>query len=255
MKNITNNIGDFDPTITRPSVFAKQFTMMEYTVHFSQEFEHPSYYDEVVTLLLQAEEGDRINFMINNFGGRIDALNAILNSLSMTRAEVTGFLIGQGCSCASVLLLACHNFVVGNNTTLMIHEQSFWVGGKASETKKQHSHYQAGNDRFIREAYSGFLTNEEIESCLRGEDFYFEDYEIKARLENREDLRKEQNAIEIKQTLDDETTLEVFTDEELIEELKLIQAEIKKRKRMIPSETKRDNIKHMTKKELLGETK
>lgn len=241
MKNITNNIGDFDPTITRPSVFAKPFTMMEYTVHFSQEFEHPSYYDEVVTLLMQAEEGDRVNFMINNFGGRVDALNAILNSLSMTRAEVTGFLLGQGCSCASVLLLACHNFVVGNNTTLMIHEQSFWVGGKASETKKQHSHYQAGNDRFIREAYSGFLTKDEIEACLRGEDFYFEDYEIKERLEKREDLRKEQNSIEIKQAIEDETSLEVFTDEGLAEELKLIQAEIKKRK----------NIK----KELLGETK
>ena len=231
MKNIKNNLGDFDPTITRPSVFAKSLTMMEYTIHFSQEFEHPSYYDEVVTLLMQAEEGDRINFMINNFGGRVDALNAILNAMSMTRAEVTGFLLGQGCSCSSVLLLACHNFVVGNNTTLMIHEQSFWVGGKASETKKQHSHYQAGNERFIREAYSGFLTEQEIENCLRGEDFYFEDFEIRDRLEKREALRQQQHNEELQKALEGDIDLSEFTDEELQEEFDVLKKEIAKRKR------------------------
>ena len=74
-------------------------------------------------------------------------------------------------------------------------------------------------------------------------------------MENRESLRESEYQKSLQQSLDDEMTLDIFTDEELIEELKVIQAEIKKRKRMIPSETKRDNIKHMTRKELLGETK
>lgn len=234
IKNTSTNYLGMENPSNYPSIYIKQLVSNEYTIHFSQEFEHPSYYDEVVTLLLQAEEGDRINFMINNFGGRVDALNAILNAMSMTRAEVTGFLLGQGCSCASVLLLACHNFVVGNNTTLMIHEQSFWVGGKASETKKQHSHYQAGNERFIREAYLGFLTEEEIENCLRGEDFYFEDFEIRERLQKREQLRAEA----IQQSLDKPLDMSQYTDEELEAELslykedvKMIQNELKKRKK------------------------
>lgn len=234
IKNTSTNYLGMENPSNYPSIYIKQLVSNEYTIHFSQEFEHPSYYDEVVTLLLQAEEGDRINFMINNFGGRVDALNAILNAMSMTRAEVTGFLLGQGCSCASVLLLACHNFVVGNNTTLMIHEQSFWVGGKASETKKQHSHYQAGNERFIREAYLGFLTEEEIENCLRGEDFYFEDFEIRERLQKREQLRAEA----IQQSLDKPLDMSQYTDEELESELtlykedvKMIQNELKKRKK------------------------
>ena len=47
-----------------PSIFNKQLVSNEYTIHFSQEFEHPSYYDEVVSLLLSAEEVDSIVFVI-----------------------------------------------------------------------------------------------------------------------------------------------------------------------------------------------
>jgi ATP-dependent protease ClpP protease subunit/uncharacterized small protein (DUF1192 family) len=233
IKNTSTNYLGMENPSNYPSIHIKQLVSNEYTVHFSQEFEHPSYYDEVVTLLMQAEEGDRINFMINNFGGRVDALNAILNSLAMTRAEVTGFLIGQGCSCSSVLLLACHNWVIGDNTTLMIHEQSFGTYGKASESKKQHDHYQKQNERFIRNAYQFFLTPEEVENCLRGEDYYFEDFEIRERLQKREQLRAEA----IQESLEQEPDLSQFSVEELEEELvaiaddvKKIKSEIKKRK-------------------------
>lgn len=235
---VKNNMSDFDPTISRPSIFAKPLMLTEYTVHFSQEFEHPSYYDEVVSLLMSAEEGDQINFMINNFGGRVDTLNGILNAMSLTNATVNGYLIGQGCSCASVLFLACHNYVVGDNTTLMIHEQSFWVGGKANETKKQHEHYQKQNERFIKVTYQGFLTDEEIANCLKGEDFYFEDWEIKERLTKREELRKVKALEDLVTQQEKPIDLSELSTEELDEELRNIQldlrdikAEISKRKK------------------------
>ena len=225
--NISNSMSDFDPTITRPSIFAKPLMLTEYTVHFSQEFEHPSYYDEVISLLMSAEEGDQINFMINNFGGRVDALNGILNAMSLTKATINGYLIGQGCSCASVLFLACHNYIVGDNTTLMIHEQSFWVGGKAHETKKQHEHYQKQNERFIRETYSGFLSDDEITSCLKGEDFYFEDWEIKERLNKREENRKNKALETLVQKMEEPLDLSELTTEELEEELKSMQLDMR----------------------------
>ena len=240
IKNTSTNYLGMENPSNYPSIPIKQLVSNEYTVNFSQEFEHPSYYDEVVTLLMQAEEGDRINFMINNFGGRVDALNAILNSLAMTRAEVTGFLVGQGCSCASVLFLACHSWVVGDNTTLMIHEQSFFVGGKASETKKQHEHYQSQNDRFIREVYRDFLNSDEIESCLRGEDYYFEDFEIRERLKHREEMKSKKLQQDIQDQLDTPADLSEHSTESLEEELKLleldkkdIQAELRKRKKEV----------------------
>ena len=212
----------------------------EYTIHFSQEFNHPSYYDEVVSLLLSADEVDSAVFVINNFGGSVDALNSILNALAVTKATVTGFLVGQGCSCASVLFLACHNWIVGDNTTLMIHEQSFFVGGKASETKKQHEHYQIQNDRFIREVYRDFLNSDEIESCLRGEDYYFEDFEIRERLQHREEMKSKKLQQDIQDQLDTPADLSEHSTESLEEELKLldldrkdIQAELRKRKKEV----------------------
>ena len=238
MKKRVSNFMGFDEPSNYPTIFNKQMISNEYTIHFSQEFDHPSYYDEVVTLLLSADEVDSVIFVINNFGGRVDALNSILNALAVTKATVTGFLVGQGCSCASVLFLACHNWIVGDNTTLMIHEQSFFVGGKASETKKQHEHYQIQNDRFIREVYRDFLNSDEIESCLRGEDYYFEDFEIRERLQHREEMKGKKLQQDIQDQLDTPVDLSEHSTESLEEELKLleldkkdIQAELRKRKK------------------------
>ena len=238
---LTNYLGMENPS-NYPSIYNKHLVSNEYTIHFSQEFDHPSYYDEVVSLLLSAEESDSIIFVINNFGGRVDTLNSILNALAITKATVTGFLVGQGCSCASVLFLACHNWMVGDNTTLMIHEQSFFVGGKASETKKQHEHYQKQNDRFIREVYQFFLSDSEIESCLKGEDYYFEDHEIRERLALREQKRMEEAQEEAVQQLKEfeETTFDYseLKLEELEEELQMYNEDIKKLRRAIADKKK-----------------
>lgn len=238
IKNMSTNYLGMENPSNYPSIYNKQMISNEYTIHFSQEFDHPSYYDEVVTLLLSADEVDSVIFVINNFGGRVDALNSILNALAVTKATVTGFLVGQGCSCASVLFLACHSWIVGDNTTLMIHEQSFFVGGKASETKKQHEHYQIQNDRFIREVYRDFLNSDEIESCLRGEDYYFEDFEIRERLQHREEMKGKKLQQDIQEQLDTPADLSEHSTESLEEELKLleldkkdIQAELRKRKK------------------------
>lgn len=242
MKKRVSNFMGLDEPSNYPSIHIKQMISNEYTIHFSQEFDHPSYYDEVVTLLLSADEVDSVIFVINNFGGRVDALNSILNALAVTKATVTGFLVGQGCSCASVLFLACHSWIVGDNTTLMIHEQSFFVGGKASETKKQHEHYQIQNDRFIREVYRDFLNSDEIESCLRGEDYYFEDFEIRERLKHREEMKSKKLQQDIQDQLDTPVDLSEHSTESLEEELKLleldkkdIQAELRKRKKASPN--------------------
>lgn len=241
LKQVNNFMGYNDHS-NYPTIFNKQMISNEYTVHFSQEFDHPSYYDEVVSLLLGAEESDNVIFVINNFGGRVDSLNSVLNSLSVTKATVTGFLVGQACSCASVLFLACHNWMVGDNTTLMIHEQSFFIGGKASETKKQYDHYQAQNNRFIREVYKDFLTPEEIESCLRGEDYYFEDFEIRERLSLREQKRMEEAQNEAMQQLKEIEEAEFdyaeLPLEELEEELKMYTEDMKKLRKAISDKKK-----------------
>jgi Protease subunit of ATP-dependent Clp proteases len=229
LKKQNNYALGVDGETLSPNIFAKASQFMEYTIHFSQEFSHPSHYDEVVSLLMTAEEGDVINMMINNFGGRVDALNSILNAMSMTHATVNGFLIGQGCSCASVLFLACHNWVVGDNVTLMIHEQSFFVGGKASETKKQHEHYQKQNERFIRDTYKNFLTDEEIDQVLKGQDFYFEDYEINERLKNRNEIITTTSLEDLDQQGQD--AIDSLSDEEISEEIKILQGVLRQRKK------------------------
>ena len=67
MKKRVSNFMGIDEPSNYPTIFNKQMISNEYTIHFSQEFDHPSYYDEVVSLLLSADEVDSVIFVINNF--------------------------------------------------------------------------------------------------------------------------------------------------------------------------------------------
>ena len=90
-----------------------------------------------------------------------------------------------------------------------------------------------------RDTYKDFLTDgsdggdDEISDVLRGIEIYLDADDIRDRLTKRQEILEQQHKESVQQSLDDETSLEVFTDEELTEELKLIQAEIKKRKKRL----------------------
>ena len=240
-----------------PSIFATP-RGSQYSINVSQVFGSPYTFDEAIHILGVASPDDIIVFQINSDGGQLYSLIALQNAIRSSQAQIHMNLIGMAASAGGALFLTegVSSYGVGDNTCLMIHNMLCGTG--YDDTHKivtRAEHNKKINDRFVRETYLNFLSETEIQSVLDGKEIYLEDYEIKARLEKRESLRESEYQKSLQQSLDDEMTLDIFTDEELAEELKLIQAEIKKRKRMIPSETKRDNIKHMTKKEVLGETK
>lgn len=219
-----------------PAIFATPCNGVNYTVNVSQVFGDAYTFDEVIHILATASPQDHITFNINSDGGNLYSLIALRNAIRSTQANVHMNLLGMAASAGGALFLeAAHSYCVHDNSCLMIHNMICGTGyDDVHKIITRAEHNKKVNERFIRETYLDFLDYSEIQSVIDGKEIYLEDFEIRERLQKREQLRAEV----IQQSLDKPLDLSEYTDEELENELslykedvKMIQNELKKRKK------------------------
>ena len=238
MSNIKNNLEFGFSTQYAPNIFYTPITQHYFSVAFTDDIKEPTFYDSVVNLLLTAEEGTKIDFLISSYGGRQDSFLALRGALQVTQAEVTGYLLSEACSAAGMLFLCCHNFVVNEFATLHCHTCSYGSYGKSDDVKQQVEHITRQNERIVRSVYEGILSKEEQDLLIAGREFYFDDIETKKRLQHREEMKSKKLQQDIQDQLDTPVDLSEHSTESLEEELKLleldkkdIQAELRKREK------------------------
>ena len=77
------------------------------------------------------------------------------------------------------------------------------------------------NERFVRNTYKDFLTEDEIESVLNSKEIYLEDFEIRQRLQKREEIKAQQQHQSEQDMFDsiEQQALDNLSDDELQDEL------------------------------------
>ena len=124
---------DLDVYGNSPHIYYTPNVQHHFTVSFTRDIEQPEFYDSVIHLLLTAEEGTTINFLISSYGGHLDSLLSLRGALQATRADVTGYLMAQAASAAGMLLLCCHNFVMEVMVKgMMLNNKSITLQSKQS---------------------------------------------------------------------------------------------------------------------------
>lgn len=216
-----------------PAIFATPANGYNYTVNVSQVFGDAYTFDEVIHILSVATPDDHITFNINSDGGILYSLIALRNAIRATQANIHMNLLGMAASAGGALFLeAAHSYQVHDNSCLMIHNMICGTGyDDTHKIMTRAEHNKRLNDRFVRETYHNFLTEEEIIQVLDGKEIYLEDFEIRDRLTERERVRANQIVEEASKPLD----LSAYTNEELETELSLYQDDVK----MIRSELKK----------------
>ena len=237
-KTTTNGIYDAEGTF--PSIHAIPNAGHKFIVSITDDFDEPRYYDEVVALLASAGEDDTIIWNINSKGGFVDTLQMLLGWKAMCQAKQVHVLCGDASSCASAFFLSeADEYIVSEGATLFIHEFQVGNRGTNSNVVRRVEHTTKENERFVRETYKGFLDESkgEIDEVLRGVEFYFNADEIRQRLQQREEIKAQQQSQaeqDFLNSLQDGGVTEIIaelSDEELQEELQLAteaQKEIKK---------------------------
>ena len=244
MKNIKANElqTDLDVYGNSPHIYYTPNVQHHFTVAFTRDIEQPEFYDSVIHLLLTAEEGTTIDFLISSYGGHLDSLLSLRGALQATRADVTGYLMSQAASAAGMLLLCCHNFVINEFATFHAHTVSYGSYGKGDDVKQQVDYITKQTERIVRSIYDKILSEDEQNLLIAGKEFYFEDHEIRERLQHREQKRAEESQEQatefLKEIEDTQFDYSELPLQELEEELQMYNEDIKKLKRAIADKKK-----------------
>ena len=218
----THTNGIYDAEGTFPSIHAIPKQGFHYIVSITDDFDEPKYYDEVVALLSTASEEDTITFNINSNGGYVSSLAMLLTWKSMCKAYQIHVLSGNASSAASAFFLSnADEYVVSDMASMMIHEYQTSNGGSNSNVIKQATHTAKENEKFIRSCYEFFLDDAEIEDTLKGVEHYLSADEIRQRLQQREEIKAQQQS-QLEQDMFDsieQEALNSLSDDELQDEL------------------------------------
>ena len=208
-----------------PSIFATPNYGVQYSVNVSQVFGSPHTFDEVIHLLSVATPEDVINFNINSNGGDFYSLVALRNAIRQTEAQVYMNLLGMCASAGSALFLEnADGYKIHEDSCMMIHSMQCGTGYTDANTiATRAEHNKKINERFVRNTYKDFLTEYEIESVLNSKEIYLEDFEIRERLQQREEMKAQEQQSQAEKDMFDsmleENTIEKLSDDELQEEL------------------------------------
>lgn len=181
-----------------PQVLTRSFSSTVAEIYLDGEISSPDKYREAYHILSNAGPNDYIVIHVNSPGGRLDAGIQIINHIKQCKAKVVGVLHMECSSMASGILLACDEWELNSFSTMMVHSCSYGAGGKQSDIHTRVDFMTKFNEKFIREQYTGFLSEEEIVRVLKGDDLYFDSDEIKERLEVFQEYREEKELEEKK---------------------------------------------------------
>ena len=146
----------------------------KYVIEINAPIEDVAQFSTAIQILSHAEEDDEIEIHLQTPGGDVDATGAFLHALRKCSAPIHIIASGGVHSCGTHILLEADSFELAENFNSLIHNGSAGAGGNINE-------YHAKSDfdkAFIRKLYAGiyegFLTNEEFNDMMRGDNIWLD---------------------------------------------------------------------------------
>lgn len=204
-------------------VMHSTITTNVFDIILDDNIREPSYYRDAFQVFRQAQQGDRINLILNNSGGRLDSAICFVNLIKETDAEVLAILEGETHSAASIIALNAHGVHVKPYASMMIHHASFGSGGTVQNVMDHVNFTSKQTERLIRETYQFFLSESELDEVIRNREIWLTDEEIGERLDKMFEQRQalgcgDPSCLECGNELEEHFEEEEFSLEELIQE-------------------------------------
>ena len=150
--------------------------------YLSGDIEAPSAYIDMVHKLRTATQDETIIIHLNTEGGDLSAGLQIINAMKYSQAHIICSLEGEAFSLGSLIFLAADEFLIHDNSLMMIHNFSGGSYGKANE---QVSYIEATIQWFkelAQDYYVPFITEKELADVLQDKDLYFHAADIRKRI-------------------------------------------------------------------------
>jgi ATP-dependent protease ClpP protease subunit len=164
--------------------------------YLSGNIESADNYIEWFDAIRHAGETDIIRININSYGGDLFTAIQFMRVLNETKATVLVSVEGACMSAATMIFLCGNMFEVSAHSMFMFHNYSGGTFGKGGEMLDQLQHERSWSEKLLKEIYTDFLDQKEIDSMLNNKDIWMDGDEVIKRLEKR----AKKNKVEIKET-------------------------------------------------------
>jgi len=163
--------------------------------HFDLDFdiEESSQFSNFFSILREAGPEDVVYVHINCNGGSIDTTVQIVNAIKNSSATVITSAEGMVASGAAIIFFSGDAFQIGDHCQFLVHTASGGGPGKISDTMSFVSATTQRIQDLYADVFGGFLTEEELDSIRRGEEFYLTSEQVKERIQEFMAQQEEEN--------------------------------------------------------------
>lgn len=186
MKNYNQNEA-YSQQILNPLTYGVVSRPIAYThdIFIDKELVQPLDWRLELDTIRNASPNDIVNLRINCPGGSDMVMGAFVKAIAECQGHVVGHIEHTCASAATIIFLACHEFIVSDDAEFMVHTSSLGYGGKQNNFNEYAIFVNKSNERLMRKYYEGFLSQEEIDLTLKGADLWMNSEEVIERLQNK----------------------------------------------------------------------
>jgi len=129
---------------------------------------------DLFNTLHDASSDDTLEIRINSSGGFVKYGQQFINIIKdRFKDRCVTIIDADAASMAAIIFMAGDRRIVYPHSTLMIHDISMYLAGKASESKKEIELYSRVFKQYFSRFFSGVLDSSEIEDVFKGVDYWF----------------------------------------------------------------------------------
>lgn len=154
-------------------------------VFIDDDITSPSNYRDVIHCLATCGENDSVNLLVNSSGGRTDSIWQIIEAMKGCRGDVSVTVIGAAYSAASMLACMAPECYIADSAEFMLHTAHYGSIGTVPNVKGQTDFATRQINRLLDQAYTGFLTDKELEELKNGKEYWFDAEEAGKRMLRR----------------------------------------------------------------------
>ena len=161
-----------------------------YNIYLFGEIESPTQFIGAIEVMRMATENDTIVIHLQTCGGSIDATDTFIQGMRECEAPIVVRASGGVHSAGTLILLEADHFTLSENFSSLIHNGSTGAAGKFSDYKSETAFTAKWFERALRDAYEGFLTEDELDDVMKGVDMWLDADEWMRRAQARNEYAK-----------------------------------------------------------------
>lgn len=145
-----------------------------YRIEIDGAIESVSQFSTAIQALGMATEDDQVEIHLQCCGGNVDATGALLHAMRKCAATIHAVASGGCHSAATQILLEADSFELADNFNSLIHNGSAGSYGNLNEYHTKSDFDRKFLDKYYRSIYEGFLSEEEFDGMMRGDNIWLD---------------------------------------------------------------------------------